>query len=86
MTVFLLAAYRLLHRAPRMRARSAEEMERARAIVATNDRVEANLATLGDKRFMFANDGGEGFVMYGVQGTSWIAMGDPVTRSPAVAA
>ena len=55
-------------------------------MVATNDRVEANLATLGDKRFMFANDGGEGFVMYGVQGTSWIAMGDPVTRSPAVAA
>ncbi len=86
-TIFLLAAYRLMHRAPRMRTPApAEEMERARAIVATNDRVEANLATLGDKRFMFANDGGEGFVMYGVQGTSWIAMGDPVTRSPAVAA
>jgi phosphatidylglycerol lysyltransferase len=86
-TIFLLAAYRLMHRAPRMRAPApAEEMERARAIVTTNDRVEANLATLGDKRFMFANDGGEGFVMYGVQGTSWIAMGDPVTQLPAVAA
>jgi phosphatidylglycerol lysyltransferase len=85
-TIFLLAAYRLLHRAPRMRTpASQQDMERASAIVRANDRVEANLATLGDKRFMFSNDG-EGFVMYGVQGTSWIAMGDPVTPSPRVAA
>lgn len=84
-TLFLVAAYRLLHRSPEMRTPSSpEDMDRARALVRVNDRVEANLATLGDKRFMFGNDG-EGFVMYGVQGTSWIAMGDPITSSPNVA-
>ena len=32
---------------------------------------------LGDKNFIF-DDSGSAFIMYGVQGSSWIAMGDPV--------
>jgi phosphatidylglycerol lysyltransferase len=37
----------------------------------------AGLAWLGDKRFLFS-DSGRSFVMYGVQGRSWIAMGGPI--------
>jgi phosphatidylglycerol lysyltransferase len=35
------------------------------------------LAALGDKRFLFS-DSGRSFIMYGVQGRSWIALGAPV--------
>ncbi len=38
---------------------------------------QANLALLGDKRFLWSSSG-RGFIMYGVAGASWIAMGDPV--------
>ena len=37
----------------------------------------AGLALLGDKRFLFS-DSGRSFVMYGVQGRSWVAMGEPI--------
>jgi phosphatidylglycerol lysyltransferase len=37
----------------------------------------ATLALVGDKRLLFADDG-QAFVMYGVHGRSWIALGDPV--------
>ncbi len=49
-------------------------------LVAHSNRLDAQLAFLGDKRFEFA-EGGDGFVMYGVQGSSWIAMGDPIATS-----
>ena len=35
------------------------------------------MALLGDKRFLFS-DSGRSFVMYGVQGRSWVAMGAPI--------
>jgi phosphatidylglycerol lysyltransferase len=38
---------------------------------------EAHLALLGDKRLLF-HESGEGFLMYGVQRRSWVAMGDPI--------
>ncbi|KAA0911156.1 bifunctional lysylphosphatidylglycerol flippase/synthetase MprF [Pusillimonas sp. ANT_WB101] len=37
----------------------------------------ACLALLGDKRFLFSPSG-RSFIMFGVQGHSWIAMGEPV--------
>ncbi|HWE47658.1 MAG TPA: phosphatidylglycerol lysyltransferase domain-containing protein [Caulobacteraceae bacterium] len=40
---------------------------------------EANLALLGDKRFLFS-ESGETFLMFGVRGRSWIAMGPPVGK------
>lgn len=40
---------------------------------------EANLALLGDKRFLFS-ESGESFLMFGVRGRSWIAMGAPVGK------
>ena len=56
---------------------SPEEIERAAAIVAHAPDTRANLALLGDKRLLFNADA-DAFLMYGVQGRSWIALGDPV--------
>ncbi|MGH7500042.1 MAG: phosphatidylglycerol lysyltransferase domain-containing protein, partial [Gemmatimonadales bacterium] len=39
-----------------------------------------NLALLGDKALLFT-DSGNGFLMYGVEGRSWVALGDPVGPS-----
>ncbi len=56
---------------------SADELQEIEAIVAKDERTNANLALLGDKRFVFSEDR-EAFVMFGGEGKSWIAMGDPV--------
>lgn len=73
-----LALARLLVPArPRPDDVSVDQMERVRSIVAQSRATEANLALLGDKRFLFS-DGGQAFIMYGVRGQSWIVMGDPV--------
>jgi len=52
-------------------------LARAAPIVAVSPSSNAALAFVGDKRLLF-NQSGNAFVMYGVQGQSWIAMGDPV--------
>lgn len=44
---------------------------------AQQDRTNAMLAWTGDKRFL-RSDSGNAFLMYQVQGHSWIVMGDPV--------
>ena len=44
---------------------------------ALNDRTDAMLAWTGDKRFL-RSASGEGFLMYQIQGHTWIVMGDPV--------
>ena len=57
------------------------QFHRVRAILAKaeDSRPNANLALLGDKRFLFsASD--ESFLMFGVRGRSWIALGAPVGR------
>lgn len=46
-------------------------------IVAGASRTDALLAVTGDKRFLASEDG-DAFLMYQVQGHSWIVMGDPV--------
>jgi phosphatidylglycerol lysyltransferase len=54
---------------------------RVRAILANADEPdpEAQLALLGDKRFLFSRSG-RSFLMFGVRGRSWIALGAPVGR------
>jgi phosphatidylglycerol lysyltransferase len=75
------AAYRLLRPAkPEPQATSAEDLRRVRGIVVRSPASAAALALLGDKRFLFS-DSGRSFVMYGVQGSSWISCGDPVGES-----
>lgn len=53
------------------------ELERARSIAEKSDRVDAYLALLGDKSLLF-NDDRTAFIMYAIEGRSWIALGPPV--------
>jgi phosphatidylglycerol lysyltransferase len=54
-----------------------EEVEKAAAVIADEKNSQANLALLGDKPLLFSPSG-RAFLMYGVEGRSWISMGDPV--------
>ncbi|WP_415183443.1 bifunctional lysylphosphatidylglycerol flippase/synthetase MprF [Phaeovulum sp.] len=66
-------------RPPRITAQlaTAEELDRAKTIVASQANPNANFVLTGDKSILFA-DNGRAFLMYRVQGRSWIALGDPV--------
>jgi phosphatidylglycerol lysyltransferase len=72
-----IGLHALLHRNAAPRRGPAEPSQRLAAIVAASPRADSNLAFLGDKRFLFS-DAGDAFIMYQVQGRSWVAMGDPV--------
>lgn len=52
-------------------------LEQARTVVARAGHTEANLALLGDKALLF-NDRSTAFLMYSIEGRSWVALGDPV--------
>ncbi|WFB35170.1 bifunctional lysylphosphatidylglycerol flippase/synthetase MprF [Kiritimatiellota bacterium B12222] len=54
-----------------------EELQEIEAIVAASSVTKANLALLGDKSFLMSPSR-KSFIMYAVEGGSWIAMGDPV--------
>ena len=66
---------------PKVAGESDPEFLRVRSILAGAEAAEpgSNLALLGDKRFLFS-DSGRSFLMFGVRGRSWIAMGAPVGR------
>jgi phosphatidylglycerol lysyltransferase len=53
------------------------EIEAACAIAAASPRTYAHLALLGDKQLLF-NDSRTAMLMYGVEGRSWVSMGDPI--------
>src|SRR5262249_42675207 len=55
----------------------APALERAAAIAAQSPNTMAYLALLGDKRLLF-DEHGDAFVMYGMEGRSWVALRDPV--------
>jgi len=67
--------------APRVIGEADPDFARVRRVLARAERAEpgANLALLGDKRFLFS-ESGESFLMFGVRGRSWISMGPPVGR------
>ncbi len=60
-----------------------EDLSRAQEIVARHSHASGNLALLGDKSLLF-NDAGTAFLMYAVEGRSWVAMGDPIGPAPEV--
>ena len=62
-----------------MRPPGADALAQAAEIVANAERPSsaAALAFLGDKHFLFS-DSGSSFIMYGMQGRSWVALGEPV--------
>jgi phosphatidylglycerol lysyltransferase len=73
-----LTGFRLMRPAsPDPEVADPSTLERAAPIVQSSPSSGAALALVGDKRLLF-NQSGNAFVMYGVQGESWIAMGDPV--------
>lgn len=53
------------------------DMSRVRAVIERSSATGANLALLGDKALLFSS-ASDGFLMYGVEGRSWVALGDPV--------
>lgn len=56
---------------------TAEELDRAQVIAAKDRTTKGYLSLLGDKNLLFQPDG-RAFLMYGVSGRTWVAMGDPV--------
>lgn len=76
--LLVFAIRRLLRpAAPRPEQPSAADLQRAAEVIATDANSQANLALLGDKSLLFS-ESGRAFIMYGVEGRSWVAMGDPV--------
>ncbi|MDD5713003.1 MAG: phosphatidylglycerol lysyltransferase domain-containing protein, partial [Smithellaceae bacterium] len=74
----VIAIIRLLQPAPdRLRLSKQVDMEQVASVVAESPMSYANLALLGDKNFLF-NDKRNAFIMYGIAGRSWVAMGDPI--------
>ncbi len=53
------------------------DLDRARSVIAKQSTTMPNLVYLRDKALLF-NDDKTGFVMYGVEGRTWVALGDPV--------
>ncbi|HEY1016792.1 MAG TPA: phosphatidylglycerol lysyltransferase domain-containing protein, partial [Herpetosiphonaceae bacterium] len=79
--LFVIGAWRLVATpaTPKVAGEDDPDFARVRAILATAEDAEpaANLALLGDKRFIFSPSGAS-FLMFGVRGRSWIALGPPV--------
>jgi phosphatidylglycerol lysyltransferase len=76
--VLLFAIARLLVPGkPKTTVLDAAAVEAIRSLVSASPRASAWLAFVPDKQFIL-DDKREAFVMYGVEGRSWVAMGDPV--------
>jgi phosphatidylglycerol lysyltransferase len=58
------------------------ELSRVRPLVDRSPDSSAHLALVGDKPLLL-DESGTAFVMYGVEGRCWVAMGDPVGPDPA---
>lgn len=66
---------------PRITGETDPDFQKVREILSQAEVAEpsSNLALLGDKRFLFSASG-ESFLMFGVRGRSWIALGSPVGK------
>jgi phosphatidylglycerol lysyltransferase len=72
-----LSLHSIVHRSAKHRADTPIAAGALASALALADRADAHLALLGDKRFLFHPEG-DAFLMYQIQGKSWIVMGDPV--------
>lgn len=77
MLMFFLVYLAMLPGRSKGTAPSVESLARAKEIIKNHGTPEAYLALSGDKTLFFS-DAGDAFIMYAVQGKSWVAMGDPV--------
>jgi phosphatidylglycerol lysyltransferase len=64
-------------------APDARDLEDVRAICKSSPSCHGHLALLGDKQLLFSPDR-KTFLMYGVENTSWVVLGDPVGDPAAV--
>ncbi|MDD2464617.1 MAG: bifunctional lysylphosphatidylglycerol flippase/synthetase MprF [Desulfobulbus sp.] len=78
-TLLLLFALARLLRPLRLPKQHPDEADlaQARTIIGASPQTVANLALLGDKTLLF-NQARSAFIMYAVEGRSWIALGDPI--------
>jgi len=83
LALFIFGLWRLIVSAatPPVTGEADPNFARVRAILDKAEVAEpsSNLALLGDKRFLFSASG-DSFLMFGVRGRSWIALGGPVGR------
>lgn len=76
--VLIYAFAKILHPlSPRPVAGNAMDIEKALPIIQGSPESYANLALLKDKALLFSGSG-RAFIMYTINGRSWIAMGDPI--------
>jgi phosphatidylglycerol lysyltransferase len=77
-TVILILALVQLFRpaVPKFVHPTPTELEHIRLIVRESPRASAHLALLGDKQFLLSSTN-KAFIMYGVEGKSWVAVDDP---------
>jgi len=74
----LVGMQRLLRPAiPEPSLPAASDLARIRPVIEASPDTTAYLALLGDKRLLMS-ESGRSFIMYGIEGRSWVAMGDPV--------
>jgi phosphatidylglycerol lysyltransferase len=73
------ALWTVLHKLPTvtLTEHTAVEHDNVQRVIADARYASANIALLGDKRFLWSDDK-RAFIMYQIKGDSWIAMGDPV--------
>jgi phosphatidylglycerol lysyltransferase len=77
-TVLLFAIARLIGYAPHEAPSPTDsDLETAASIISRQTATFPNLVFLRDKAILF-DEGASGFVMYGVHGRTWAALGDPV--------
>lgn len=65
---------------PDLRLPSEAELDKALPLIKNYSSAQAHLALMGDKTLLFDPEG-KAFIMYDVEGRSWVAMGDPVGES-----
>ena len=70
----LLSPMSLKHVLPQER-----NLDKVLGMVLASPNTYANLALLGDKSFLFSREG-NAFIMYRIEGRSWVSMGDPIGK------
>ena len=75
--LFYILAKLLAPAKPKAAVNPDDKMDLVETIVDNSPKTYACLAMLGDKSFLFSDEG-NAFIMYGIEKRSWISMGDPV--------
>jgi len=77
-TVIIFILWRFLNPAyPDQLNKNLQDTDKVLPVVRASESTYACLALLGDKSFLFNRDD-NAFIMYGMAGRSWIALGDPI--------